>query len=173
MKNKSFLLDRDGVIMIDKKHIVKKSDIFFFPGVCEALIYLKKKKFKIILITNQSVIGRGLITEKNFQLLSQEINTKLSIHSKVKLIDKVYFCPHHPKKGLNNFKKNCDCRKPKNGLIEKAILENKLDRKKTIMVGDKISDYFAAKKSKINFYYKNNYNFFGQIKKIMQNEKIK
>lgn len=172
MKNKSFLLDRDGVIIIDKKHLIKKSDIFFFPGVYEALIYLKKKKYKIILVTNQSVIGRGLISEKDFELLSQEINSKLSINSKVKLIDKVYFCPHHPKKGLNKFKKNCECRKPKNGLIEKAILENELDRRKTIMIGDKLTDYFAAKKSKINFYYKKNDNFLSQIKKIIQNEKI-
>ena len=64
-------------------------------------------------------------------------------------------------------------RKPKNGLIETAIYENNLNRNKTIMIGDKITDLLAAKRSKISFYFKKNYNFLSQIKKIIRNENIK
>lgn len=171
-KNKSFLLDRDGVLITDKKHLINKSDIFILPGVFEALYFLKKNKFKIFIITNQSVIGRGLINEINFNNLSNEINSKISRFSYLNLIDKVYYCPHHPSKGKTIYKKKCTCRKPKNGLIETAIYENNLDRDKTIMIGDKITDLLAAKRSKISFYFKKNYNFLSQIKKIIRNENI-
>ena len=170
MKNKSFLFDRDGVLIVDRKYLTNKANIFLFPGVFEALCYLKKKKIKVFIITNQSVIGRGLISNKNFGKLSKEINFKISKYRNINLIEKVYYCPHHPKKGIKIYKKKCTCRKPNNGLIEKAISENKLDRKKTIMMGDKITDYLAAKKSKINFYYKKNHNFLSQVRKIINNE---
>ena len=71
----------------------------------------------------------------------------------------IFFSVHHPKKEVGDFKKFCKCRKPGNKLLEDAILKWNIDRKSSFMIGDRISDYLSAKKSKINFYYKNNSNF--------------
>ena len=109
----------------------------------------------VIVITNQAGIARGLYSEQQFNLFSQEINNQLinfGAH-----IDDTYFCPHHPTEGINKYRINCKCRKPKNGLIEKAILDWKLKKRKCFLIGDKKSDILAAKRSGIEsqqFFYK-------------------
>ncbi|MDC2968849.1 HAD-IA family hydrolase [Candidatus Pelagibacter sp.] len=80
-------------------------------------------------------------------------------------INDVYYCPHHPLYGQGIYLKKCFCRKPQPGLIFKAIKENSLNKSNTVMIGDKKSDYLAARKAKIKFYYVEN-NLFSQIKKI-------
>lgn len=167
---KCFFLDRDGVIIKDRKNIYDIKDIFILPGVKEALKEIKKKNYLIIIITNQSIIGRGKLSLEGFEKFTEYLNQLLCQNSQKKLIDDIFFCPHHPKKGVGKYKKFCKCRKPGNELLEDAILKWNINRKSSFMVGDKISDYLTAKKSKIKFYYKNNSNFKSQIIKIL-NEK--
>ena len=169
--NKCFFLDRDGVIIKDRKNIYKINDIFFLPGVFEALKELKNRNYLIILITNQSVVGRGIISENDLNKFHSFIYDKLYKRTKLKLIDETYFCPHHPTRGIGKYKIKCKCRKPGNKMLEDAISKWNINRKMSYMIGDKFSDYLASKKSKIKFYYKNNNNFKNQILKIL-NEKI-
>ena len=113
---------------------------------------------------------KKLISKKKFLEFNEKMNAKLSINLKKKVIDDIFFCPHHPSKAIGMYKLKCKCRKPGNKLIEDAIKKWKINRKKSVMIGDKFSDYLAAKRSKIKFYYKENSNFHDQVKKII-NEK--
>ena len=140
---------------------------FFFPGVSGALQEIKKKKYLIIIITNQSVVGRGILSENGFKKFTNSFNKVLIKKTKINLIDDLFFCPHHPKKGIGKYKIKCKCRKPGNKMLEDAIKKWKIDRSLSVMIGDKLSDYLAAKKSKVKFYYKNNSNFKKQIIKIL------
>lgn len=163
INKKSIILDRDGVINYDYGYVHKYQNFRFKPGVIMALKYLYKKSIKIFIATNQSGIGRGLYSEKDFIKLHKKIKSFLS--KKKIFIDDVKYCPHHPKFAKKKFKKNCNCRKPKNGMIKKIINENCLDKKKIIMIGDKKSDMLSAKKSNIKFFYAKK-NLYKQISKI-------
>jgi UDP-N-acetylmuramoyl-tripeptide--D-alanyl-D-alanine ligase len=169
---KCFFLDRDGVIIKDRRHVYKEKEIFITLGAQAALREIKNNKYLIIIITNQSVIGRGLISKKKFLEFNEKMNAKLSINLKKKVIDDIFFCPHHPSKAIGMYKLKCKCRKPGNKLIEDAIKKWKINRKKSVMIGDKFSDYLAAKRSKIKFYYKENSNFHDQVKKIINEKSI-
>lgn len=89
---------------------------------------------------------------------------KKFLEKKIK-IDDIYFCPHHPSEGIGSYKKKCLCRKPGNLLIEKAIKKWKINRKESFMIGDRKSDFLAAKKSKINFFYRPKQLFFKKVSK--------
>lgn len=141
---KALFLDRDGVINKDLNYVHKKEDIQFTHGIFKFLKKATKQNYKIIIITNQAGIGRGLYSEKDFWTLMHWMLHKFSkrgIH-----IEKVYFCPHHPTHGKGRYKKKCKCRKPNSLLFEKAIKDFKIDVTQSIMIGDKESDLVPAKK---------------------------
>lgn len=165
--NKCFFLDRDGVLIKDRRNIFKTNDILFLPGVFEALQEIKKQNYLIIIITNQSVVGRGLLSEDGFVRFTNFFNKVLIKKTRINLIDDLFFCPHHPTKAKGKYRVKCNCRKPGNKMLEDAIKKWKIDRSLSIMIGDKLSDYLASKKSKIKFYYKNNSNFKNQVIKIL------
>ena len=167
LMKKSFFFDRDGVININKRYIHKNSDFIIFPGVEKAIKYLNDKNFIVIIITNQSGIGRGIYSENKFFEIQNILNRKLAKHNAK--INDVFFCPHHPKYGLGKFKKNCLFRKPNNMMMEKAINKWGIDRKKSFMIGDQMSDLMCAKKSNIKFFFKEKINLYYQIKKILKN----
>ena len=150
-KNKVCFLDRDGIINIDKGHITEKKQIFIYPKIFELIKLLKKNNYLITVVTNQSVIGRKLLSIKELNSLHDFINEKLN--KKNCKIDYFYFCPHHPKYGRQKYKITCNCRKPKPGMIYKFVSNYKIDTQKSLMIGDKFSDYMAAKKSKIKFFF--------------------
>ena len=150
-KIKVCFLDRDGVINIDKGHITKKKQIFIYPKIFELIKLLKKNDYIIAVVTNQSVIGRGLLTVKGLNNLHDFINGKLE--KKNCKIDYFYFCPHHPKYGRGKYKVICNCRKPNPGMINKFMSSFEIDVQKSLMIGDKLSDYLTAKKSKIKFFF--------------------
>ena len=162
-KNRAAFVDRDGVINKDKGYVFKIEDFEIIDGVIEALKILQDKKFNIIIITNQSGIGRGYYTEEDFLRLNDHM---IDIFNKSEIsIKKTYFCPHHPDEG-------CNCRKPNNGLIELAIEEFNLDRRESIFLGDKLSDFLASKKSNLGkFFYLGNNKITG-IKKYDSMDKI-
>lgn len=142
-KNLAFFLDRDGVINHEIGYIKKWEDIKFYNKTLKALNVIQNAGFLIIIITNQSIIARKII--KRNQLLN--LNKKMTLFFKKRgiIINKIYFCPHHPK-----FTGICNCRKPKNGLILKAKKQFKIDLKNSWLVGDKTSDIKAGKVSGIN-----------------------
>ncbi len=132
---KALFLDRDGVINIDSRYVCKKQDFIFYEGVFEALRHFQTLGYLLIIITNQSGIGRGYYSEDDFIKLNSYMLDELekqNIH-----IKKVYHCPHAPEQ-------NCPCRKPHPKMILDAVKEFDIDVKNSIMVGDKLSDMEAG-----------------------------
>jgi D-glycero-D-manno-heptose 1,7-bisphosphate phosphatase len=133
---RAVFLDRDGVINEERPDYVKSWDEFvFLPGVISALHTLAKLAVPILVISNQSAIGRGLVTQeivdqihRKVQLIAQRVGGR---------IDNFFICPHHPNNG-------CDCRKPKPGLLHTAALSYQLDLAQCVFVGDSITDFYAA-----------------------------
>jgi D-glycero-D-manno-heptose 1,7-bisphosphate phosphatase len=140
--HKAVFLDRDGVINVDHAYVHKPEDFEFIDGVFEACQAFQAKGFKIIVVTNQSGIGRGYYDEAQFQTLTSwmcEQFKQRNVH-----IAGVYFCPHHPEKANAPYLKECDCRKPFPGMLLQAAAEHNLDLANSVMVGDKGSDMEAA-----------------------------
>jgi histidinol-phosphate phosphatase family protein len=135
---KVVFLDRDGVISKDSQYHIKSWDEFhFLPNVKDALKLLNQNGFHIILITNQSVIARKMVTPEGLDYIHKMMKKEIEEYGGK--IEKIYYCPHHPDDG-------CDCRKPKPGMLLKAIEENNINPKKSFMVGDRMMDVEAGKK---------------------------
>lgn len=136
--NKALFLDRDGVINKEKNYLYKIEDFEFIEGIFETCSFFQDRGYLIIIITNQAGIARSKYSENDFQLLNTWMNSEFKINGIQ--ISKVYHCPHHPK-----FTGECDCRKPKPGMILSAQKEYNIDLKQSILVGDKNSDIESAK----------------------------
>jgi histidinol-phosphate phosphatase family protein len=133
---KAIFLDRDGVLNKNKDDYVKNiSELEIFPFISEPIRKFQSAEFKIIVITNQSAINRGLMTEKHLNEIHEKIQSFL-IQNDTK-IDYFYYCPHIPNE-------NCSCRKPKSGLLLKAIDDFSIDVNNSWFVGDRDSDIQAG-----------------------------
>jgi D-glycero-D-manno-heptose 1,7-bisphosphate phosphatase len=144
---KVLFLDRDGVVNVDHGYTYRIADFEFVEGVFEACLAFQQAGYEIVVVTNQSGIGRGYYTEQDFWTLTNWMKDEFKKHG-VTILD-VYFCPHHPKNALPEFLKKCDCRKPAPGMLLQAISEHHIDPALSIMVGDKPSDMEAAIAAKI------------------------
>ena len=137
--NKAIFLDRDGVINIERKDYVKSiKEFVLIDGIFEAIKSINDKGYLVIIITNQSVINRKIINEKDLEKIHSHL-LKQAKRQNVK-IDGIYFCPHRPDE-------NCECRKPKPGMILKAAQEFQIDLKKSVMIGDSDTDMKAAQQA--------------------------
>ena len=146
MKFESVFIDRDGVINEDYGYVYKWEEFRFRSFSRKGLLTFQELGLKIIIITNQSGIARGLFSEKDYKELTASYLRNLE-KSGI-FIERVYHCPHHP-----DFDKNksiCQCRKPQPGMILKAKKDLNLDLEKSIIIGDKISDIEAGYNSGIN-----------------------
>ncbi|KZN33087.1 hypothetical protein N480_24505 [Pseudoalteromonas luteoviolacea S2607] len=143
MKCKAVFLDRDGVINHDHAYVHKIEEFEFIDGVFEACQRFTEQGYKIVVVTNQSGIGRGYYDEAQFQTLTDWMCAQFLANNVE--INGVYFCPHHPKKAQPEYLKECNCRKPHPGMLLQAIEEHDIDPAQSIMVGDKGSDMKAAK----------------------------
>jgi len=134
---KVIFLDRDGVINQDSTEYVKSWDEFhFIPGSLEALRLMNENGFCVIVITNQSAVGRGMITMKT--LMNMHAKMREEVQKAGGKIHDIFFCPHRPDE-------NCDCRKPEPGLIFQAKEEYGVVLPKAIMVGDNGKDVQVGK----------------------------
>lgn len=148
---KALFLDRDGTINVDKHYVYKKEDFVLIKGVTDAIKRYSNKQFVVIVVTNQSGIGRGLFTEADM-LSVHKYAEQLMATEGVK-IDKWYYCPHHPIYGIGRYKIECNCRKPNTGMLEQAIKEFDIDVGKSLLVGDKESDIKCGQKMGIRSIY--------------------
>ena len=137
MTDKLIILDRDGVINFDSPHYIKTPEEWIpIPGSLEAIGKLKNHGWTVTIATNQSGIGRGLMTFNDLFI----IHTKMlnSIRQFGGEIDGIFFCPHHPDY-------NCECRKPKPGMLIDICKRFRFDTQDCIFVGDSLRDLLAAK----------------------------
>lgn len=135
---KAIFLDRDGVINKDLGYVHTIKDFHFLPGVFEALRTFDSLGYLLIIVTNQSGIGRGYYTQNNFKMLTDWMKKRLQ-EAGIEIAG-VYHCPHHPDDG-------CDCRKPQPGLILQAAKDFDIDLSRSWMIGDKQSDIEAARRA--------------------------
>jgi D-glycero-D-manno-heptose 1,7-bisphosphate phosphatase len=140
----AIFLDRDGTINEEMGYINHPDRFKIFPFVAESIKILKEQGFKIIIVTNQSGIARGYFTEE----LLKEVHGRLIQYLKQKdaNLDAIYYCPHHPTVGDKKYRLDCDCRKPKPGMIEKAVKEYNIDLKRSFIIGDRFKDVVFGKR---------------------------
>lgn len=150
---RAIIFDRDGVINNDIGYLHKIRDLVWNTKIKKILKKMNKmSKYKFI-VTNQAGIARGYYSERNFIKFQKKYFDKLE-KDRI-LFDDIKYCPHHPAKGIKKYRIKCNCRKPKNEMIEKLLKEWNIKRNHVGMIGDKKTDYLAAKKSKIKFIYAN------------------
>lgn len=136
------LLDRDGTLIRDVGHLSRVEKIELLPGVPEAIRLLRRNGLKVVIVTNQSAVGRGFLTESGLAQIHHELTRLLAISGAV--LDAIYYCPHHPTEGLGAYGTACECRKPNAGLAQKAAEELNLDLGRSYVVGDQSSDMELA-----------------------------
>ncbi|MDZ7925450.1 MAG: D-glycero-beta-D-manno-heptose 1,7-bisphosphate 7-phosphatase [Marinagarivorans sp.] len=141
-KNKALFLDRDGVVNINYDYVYKIDEFDFIPEVFEVCHAAINNGYQIFIVTNQSGIGRGFYSEEDFGMLTQWMIAEFLARG-IK-IQKVYFCPHHPTQAQGVYLKNCDCRKPKAGMLLAAMNEFAIDPAQSLMLGDSQTDMQAA-----------------------------
>ena len=135
--HKAVFFDRDGVINKERTDYVKTTaELEILPNVAESVRLLKDAGFLVVVITNQSAVNRGLTNHNNIKEIHSTIQKYLKRNGTY--IDGFYYCPHRPDE-------NCDCRKPKPGLLLEAARELKIDLKSSWMIGDKKSDLQSAR----------------------------
>jgi D-glycero-D-manno-heptose 1,7-bisphosphate phosphatase len=136
-------LDRDGVINLDHGYVVRREEFAWVPGVREAAAQLHRAGFALVVVTNQSGIGRGMYSEADFLALTDWMREEFAAAGAP--LAGVYFCPHHPTDAVGALRTSCDCRKPAPGMLLRAARELDLDLGRSILFGDKVSDLEAAK----------------------------
>ena len=145
-KQKAIFLDRDGTINEYVGFLRKEEDFRLIPGVSEAIKKINNSGYLAIVVTNQPVIARGEVTEEGLEEIHKKMETLLGLDGTY--IDDIYYCPHHPDKGFEGeipeLKIECDCRKPKTGMLEKAAREHNIDLSSSIMIGDSTLDIKMA-----------------------------
>jgi len=137
-------LDRDGVINVDQGYVSTWEQFEFLPGVPEALRELQDAGYLLVVVSNQSGIGRGYYNEADVESLNQTIAQHLDSTVGV-TVSGFYHCPHHPTEAEGEFRRQCDCRKPAPGMIRQAVLDHGIDVKTSLLVGDKDSDIEAGR----------------------------
>ena len=140
--NKAVLLDRDGTLIVDMPYLGDPDKVVLEPAAASALRELHRAGYLVIVITNQSGIGRGLYEEADFHAVQARL-AELLLAEGVP-VHAYYFCPHHPTEAVGEFLRSCACRKPAPGMIEAAIGDHDLDRTRSFMVGDKLDDIAAG-----------------------------
>ena len=130
-------LDRDGTIIRDANYIRNPADVEVLPGVAAALRELNERGVAVIVVTNQSGIARGMLTTRDYEAVTERLDTLLGAEGA--RIDATYMCPHHP-----DVTGPCECRKPGLSLYRKAIHDHQLDPARSAYVGDRWRDAAPA-----------------------------
>ena len=141
-KGAAVFLDRDGTLIREVNYLTAIEQIEVLPKVASALRLLRAHGFKLVMVTNQSVVARGALSEAGLQKIHAEIVNRLTQESAV--LDGIYYCPHHPTDGLGDYRVVCECRKPKTGMIKRAAEDLHIDPTLSYVVGDQLTDIELA-----------------------------
>ncbi len=141
-KAPAIFLDRDGTLIRDVGHLYRQDQVEILPRVAEAIRLLRGQGFLLVVVTNQSAVARGRLTEDELGRIHEALNARLAqvgAH-----LDGIYYCPHHPTEGVGPYRVTCDCRKPNTGMIVKAVSDLGLNPSSSYLVGDQTSDMELA-----------------------------
>jgi D-glycero-D-manno-heptose 1,7-bisphosphate phosphatase len=141
--NKAIFLDRDGTINEDTGYTHKVEDLEFVNSAVQGLQRMQQLGYKLIIVTNQAGIAKGKFEEEDYFHFSNELRLRLQENGVI--INAEYFCPHHSEGTIEKYKIDCNCRKPKPGMLEQAAKDFNLDLGKCWMIGDTPSDILAGK----------------------------
>ncbi len=145
-KQKAIFLDRDGTINVYKGFLTKKEDLELIDGVSYAIKEINSSEYLCIVVTNQPIIARGDSTVKNLNNIHKHMETLLGNDGAY--MDGLYYCPHHPDKGypgeVPELKIDCNCRKPKIGMLLQAVKDYNIDLNESIVMGDSTLDIKMA-----------------------------
>lgn len=132
--NKAVFFDRDGTLNVEVGYLYEFEKFKWIDGAIDAVKYCNDNDYLAIVVTNQSGIARGYYTENDVIELHHKINEELNKAGAH--IDDFFYCPHHPEGIVDNYSVDCECRKPKPGLIEDACRKYDIDKSKSLMIGD-------------------------------------
>lgn len=141
-ENVGIFFDRDGTVNTEVDYLSSPEELELIPGTAEAIREANQLGVKVFVITNQSGIARGLITEQDLRNIHSRLEKMLSRHGAK--IDAIYYCPHHSESGLPPYNVVCECRKPGTGMLRTAAKEFGVDLSRSFVVGDKLVDVMAG-----------------------------
>jgi len=139
---RAVFLDRDGVLIRDVGNLLSPKEIAIIDKVPAAIKKLAECGYLIVVVTNQAVVARGWATECEVEAIHTELTRMLNDFGAT--VDRFYYCPHHPNATLPRYRANCNCRKPRPGMILQAADEMCIDLNNSYMVGDRITDIIAG-----------------------------
>lgn len=137
-RRRAAFLDRDGTINREVSFIKDPDRFSLLPGAAEAIRLLNEHNILVVVVTNQSGIARGYLTEEDLRRVHERMFRLLAEQGAA--VDAVYFCPHHPTEGDGKYTVDCECRKPKPGMLSAAAKDHAIDLSQSWMVSDKLSD---------------------------------
>jgi D,D-heptose 1,7-bisphosphate phosphatase len=144
---KAVFLDRDGTINREVGAFRNIKQLRLLPGAATAIRAINNMGFFVVITTNQAVIARGWLTEREIDAIHAELIGRL-LRRGAK-IDALYYCPHHPQADLKRYRLKCRCRKPNTGMIMRAVKDFKINIKKSFLIGDTTSDMLAGQKARL------------------------
>ena len=147
MTKPAIFFDRDGVLNVDVGYLYKIEDFQWIDGAIEAIKYFNDKDYYVFVITNQSGVARGYYKEEDINKLHNWMNQELAKYDAH--IDEFFYCPHHVKGIIKDYSFNCECRKPKIGMIKKALDKYDVKLESSLLIGDKDSDIECAENAGI------------------------
>lgn len=137
-------LDRDGTLIRDVGYLQRAAQIEILPKVAAALRLLSDHGFRLVVVTNQSAVGRGWMTEKALADVHASLAARLAEGGA--RLDAIYYCPHHPVEGVGEYRIFCRCRKPDVGMIERAAVELGVNPAASYVIGDQAGDVELAER---------------------------
>lgn len=144
--NRAVFLDRDGVLVEDVDVVTEPAQLRLLPGVPAALRRLHDHGFRLVVVTNQPIVARGLATETDVAAVHVAL-AGLIQQGGGTAPDRFYFCPHHPNATVPDYRTDCDCRKPRPGMLWRAARELDLELPASYLIGDRITDIIAGMKA--------------------------
>ncbi|MCR5176516.1 MAG: HAD family hydrolase [Anaerovibrio sp.] len=141
--NKAIFFDRDGTLNVEVNYLHKKEEFIWTDGAVEAIKYCNDNGYLAIVVTNQSGVARGYYPESAIMELYSWMNSQLAEAGAH--LDGIYYCPHYPQGIIPKYAVECDCRKPKPGMLIQAAREQNIDLAASYLIGDGARDVECAK----------------------------
>jgi D-glycero-D-manno-heptose 1,7-bisphosphate phosphatase len=140
MSRRTLFLDRDGTLIVDRGYIGRAELIEPIPGAAEGLRELHAAGFELVVVSNQAGVARGYMTEADVEAVNGAVEARMGVPFR-----RIYYCPHHPDGIIAPYSIECDCRKPKAGLLRRAARELGVTLRDAAIVGDSLRDLMAGR----------------------------